>query len=123
MKNIASPTNAGDAATKMYVDDRSSLVRPYHFELWFRLLDDIPGGNMLTWHLSKTGGRFPTQPGWLRATPINNVDSFAIDSVEADANWLRLRVAVNHTSGDDLLGSFIAVVETAIAKMVYAETR
>ena len=63
---------------------------------------------MLTWYLANTGGRFPSQPGWLfvTLTPINTADFFAIDNVEADANWLRLRVALNHTSGHDLLGGF-----------------
>ena len=63
LKNIASPTEASDAVTKKYVDDRGSLVRRYHFQLRFRLPDDLPGINMLTWHLTNTGGRFPTQPG------------------------------------------------------------
>ena len=112
LKNIASPTEAGDAATKMYVHElirsANGVVRRYHFKLRFRLPDDIPGVNMLTWHLANTGGRFPTQPGWLfvKLTPINTADFFAIDNVEADANWLRLRVALNHTSGHDLLGGF-----------------
>ena len=75
---------------------------------------------MLTWHFENTGGRFSTQPRWLfvTLTPINTADFFAIDNVEADANWLRLRVALNHTSGHDFLGGFNAVVESTTAKMV-----
>ena len=53
----------------------------------------------------------------------HTADFFARASVEADVNWLRLRVALNHTRGHDLLGGFNAVLETTTAKMVDAETR
>ena len=80
---------------------------------------------MLTWHLASTSGRIPTQPGrlFVTLTTINTADFFVINSIDADANWLRLRVALNHTSGHDLVGGFNAVVETTTAKMVHAETR
>ena len=95
-------------ATKKYVDDRSSLVRKYHFQSRFRLPDDIPGVNLPTWHLANTAGRFSTEPGWLfvTSTPIITADFFTIDSVEADVHWLRLPVVLNHTSGHDLLVGF-----------------
>ena len=80
LTELAPPMRPWDAATKKYVDDfvrsANGLVRRY-FQLRFRLPDDIPGVNMLTWHLANTGGRFPTQPGWLLVTltPIPQTSS------------------------------------------------
>ena len=90
LTQLAPPMGPWNAATKKYVDDRSSLVRRHQFQLRFRLPDDSAGVNMLTWHLANTGSRFPNQLGWLfvTLTPIYTADFFAIDSVEADYNWL-----------------------------------